>query len=263
MSSQQLQNSIISNQPSKKPKKKAYRFNIAADIALLKEIANIQPFFAAHGQTLKAWTSVAVNLCSSLNLEAETITTVNARARFESIYTTFKKDEMESLRASGTEEEFNEREQLMTDIHSLIEESEFIRLNVKEKKRSDEDKREVNGEILRNAALQRLSSKKKEIEVGETENGSESEDISDKSFSKKIRTRTSSSVLEENSHYLTSDSAMESKLIEIREAELQQQAEKLHLEREKWEMEKQERELHLKQGQQQLELLAKIIDKLK
>ncbi|ETW05096.1 hypothetical protein H310_04124 [Aphanomyces invadans] len=42
------------------------------------------------------------------------------KERFDDLIVAFKEDKLNSLRASGTEEEYNEREQLMQDIVDLM-----------------------------------------------------------------------------------------------------------------------------------------------
>ncbi|DAZ94020.1 TPA: hypothetical protein N0F65_001631 [Lagenidium giganteum] len=42
------------------------------------------------------------------------------KRRFDTLVATFKREELLSLRASGTEEEYSEREQLLTNVVSLV-----------------------------------------------------------------------------------------------------------------------------------------------
>ena len=47
------------------------------------------------------------------------MTARSAKERFKKIYDTFQKDKMASLRKSGTDEQFEKREQLLTDLTEL------------------------------------------------------------------------------------------------------------------------------------------------
>ncbi|RHY27096.1 hypothetical protein DYB32_007054 [Aphanomyces invadans] len=74
----------------------AYRFTIAADAYLLKEVVLVAPFDASYGHT-------------------------TAR-RLDDLLAAFKKATLKALRSSGTEEEYNERDQLLQDIVDLVNE---------------------------------------------------------------------------------------------------------------------------------------------
>ncbi|KAJ3009487.1 UNVERIFIED_CONTAM: hypothetical protein HDU68_002645 [Siphonaria sp. JEL0065] len=130
------------------------------DIALLKEVEQIQPYSAPHGKTAERWEQVTArfnNACAfSDNKEAST---KNCQARFTDLVKKFKQEEMESLRASGTEEEYSEREQLLTDLVDLMKEAEDAKSDKKRKKAADDDLREVNGAKIRDVATKRLKQK--------------------------------------------------------------------------------------------------------
>ncbi|ORY38339.1 hypothetical protein BCR33DRAFT_788923 [Rhizoclosmatium globosum] len=118
---------------------------------------NVEPYKAAHGKTAECWENVATNLNEALSLDGDVCTTEkNAQERFKDLMKKFKADEMEVLRASGTEEEFNEREQLLSDVHAG-----FILAEKKAKKTNYDEKSEVNGAIVRNAAVKCLLEKLK------------------------------------------------------------------------------------------------------
>lgn len=68
-------------------RKKAFRFTAGKDVDLLKEIINIKPFDAPHGQTMERWKSVASNLCVIYGDRA--VTHVTTKARFTDIMDAF------------------------------------------------------------------------------------------------------------------------------------------------------------------------------
>ncbi|KAJ3281412.1 hypothetical protein HDU79_010791, partial [Rhizoclosmatium sp. JEL0117] len=137
--------------------------HVRVDIALLKEVLNVEPYKAAHGKTAECWENVATNLNEALSLDGDVCTTKkNAQERFKDLMKKFKADEMEALRASGTEEEFNEREQLLSDVRDMVcRIRSLFAQKKKAKKTNDNEKSEVNGAIVRNAAVKRLLEKLK------------------------------------------------------------------------------------------------------
>ena len=85
---------------------------------MLKEVLNIRPFAAPHGKAKDCWYQIATNMCSIYGEGA--VSDATCKARYYDIMKAFKKDEMESLQASGTEEEYTEREELLNDIKDLV-----------------------------------------------------------------------------------------------------------------------------------------------
>ncbi|ETV96546.1 hypothetical protein H310_10257 [Aphanomyces invadans] len=132
--------------------------------------------------------------------------TVNAtRKRFDDLMTAFHEITMAALRASGTEEEYEEREQLLQDIHDLNE------------------RRETNGEMIRDAAMSTM--KRKMIEADEV-------DWSEEATRNKKQSRSSSQRLTEAGVVVASLVEMMSKANE----------KKLELEERRYELDKAERE---------------------
>ncbi|ETV91142.1 hypothetical protein H310_14154 [Aphanomyces invadans] len=95
----------------------------------------------------------------------DTLTAVSCRKRFDDFIVAFKEDKLNSLRASGTEEEYNEREQLMQDIVDLMNTSQDRKRSVKEEKTAKFEKRESGGERLRDAAMRAYAAKRKSIDA--------------------------------------------------------------------------------------------------
>ncbi|ETV89983.1 hypothetical protein H310_15181 [Aphanomyces invadans] len=60
---------------------------------------------------------------------------------------------MASLRASETDEEYNERDQLLQELSDMIDSIALKKRAFKEEKSKNEDKRESDGQMLRNAAM--------------------------------------------------------------------------------------------------------------
>ncbi|CAK4812238.1 unnamed protein product, partial [Aphanomyces euteiches] len=86
-------NSLV-NLMSEGKRKDVFRFKASTDVDHLRDVMRIQPFAAEYGQTGRRWEELS--LCM-----------------FEDLVVNFKKEAMNSLRASGTDEEYTEREQLL------------------------------------------------------------------------------------------------------------------------------------------------------
>ncbi|KAG6961440.1 hypothetical protein JG688_00009085 [Phytophthora aleatoria] len=120
-----------------KPKrKKAFRFLPSSDVFLLKEVAVHTPWAAAHGETNMTWTNVA-------NADSKA-----CRRRFTVLLDTFRREEMESLRASGTAEEYREREQLLMGCLELV----MYRRKQKEKKEAAR-REAASNQVVRDAMI--------------------------------------------------------------------------------------------------------------
>ncbi|KAG9397930.1 hypothetical protein AC1031_016348 [Aphanomyces cochlioides] len=99
-------------------RKDVFRFKASTDVDLLREVMRIQPFAAEYGQTGRRWEQLSVCMCEIHGEGA--VTAYSCRRRFEDLVENFKNETMNSLRASGTDEEYTEREQLLQDIVDLV-----------------------------------------------------------------------------------------------------------------------------------------------
>src|SRR5690348_1839681 len=75
-----------------------------------------------------------------------------ARDRVHMLIDKYRAEEMESLRASGAEEEYDERAQLLTDLVAMIDDTAILK--TADVARKEKEKRQ--GEELRQAALEGL-----------------------------------------------------------------------------------------------------------
>ncbi|ETK81055.1 hypothetical protein L915_13413 [Phytophthora nicotianae] len=74
------------------------------------------------------------------------------RRRFYTLMDVFKREELESLRASGAAEDYEEREQLLTDCFELTERHAQQKADKTEKKKRDAERREAaSADIVRSA----------------------------------------------------------------------------------------------------------------
>ncbi|GMF52299.1 unnamed protein product [Phytophthora fragariaefolia] len=88
-------------------RKKAFRFLPSNDVILLKEALKHAPWAAAHGETQSAWVSVTGGVKAAIPT-----CTADARAcrrRFSTLVDVFKREEVESLRASEADKSEKEK----------------------------------------------------------------------------------------------------------------------------------------------------------
>ncbi|ETV92994.1 hypothetical protein H310_12832 [Aphanomyces invadans] len=134
----------------------AFRFKGCTDVELLKEVNHVRPFEAPYGEVRKRWTEVSEHLQRIYG----TGITVNAtRKRFDDLMTAFQEETMAALRASGTEEEYEEREQLLQDNHDLVDTASVKKQACKDEKARQNERRESDGERIRDAAMTTIKRK--------------------------------------------------------------------------------------------------------
>ncbi|KAF4027838.1 hypothetical protein GN244_ATG20519 [Phytophthora infestans] len=83
---------------AQKKRKKAFRFLPSSDVILLKEVIKHTPWAAGHGKTEAAWDKVASGMKAALPLCSADGKA--CRRRFYTLMEVFKREELESLRAS-------------------------------------------------------------------------------------------------------------------------------------------------------------------
>ncbi|ORY38864.1 hypothetical protein BCR33DRAFT_741354 [Rhizoclosmatium globosum] len=221
----------------------------------------VEPFNAGHGTTGEAWERVATNVNTAMGLHNDAdvkATGKNAFERFKELLKKFKADEMESLRDSGTEEEFEEREQLLSDLRDL-------RVEKKAKKSKEEERRETNGAAIREAAVKLMSDKNKTPKKTDNGLGNEENDPPSSSTRAPSAAKTAASLastLKEMSEAFHESNAKDSNDAvanrELKERELNLQDRKLALEEARLELERKRQE---QQDKLMNALLTKILKK--
>ncbi|KAI8833071.1 hypothetical protein BJ741DRAFT_579763 [Chytriomyces cf. hyalinus JEL632] len=94
-------------------RKKKIHFSAGMDIDLLKEVVNEEPFAASHGAVTGAWATVASNLNTVWDLDhsAAGVTGPMYQKRFKALMDVFCKEELDALKASGTDKKYGQREE--------------------------------------------------------------------------------------------------------------------------------------------------------
>jgi hypothetical protein len=99
-------------------RKKQFRFNEAAEVALLKQVLASAPWEASHGNSQRNWDEVAVSLRSA-GLE------VNGRRvkiKLESLVNTWRMQCAKEERQSGVAVAYSEKEIMLEDIRTQLDE---------------------------------------------------------------------------------------------------------------------------------------------
>ncbi|KAI8827921.1 hypothetical protein BJ741DRAFT_444505 [Chytriomyces cf. hyalinus JEL632] len=94
-------------------RKKKIHFSAGMDIDLLKEVVNEEPFAASHGAVTGAWATVASNLNTVWGSGPLCcrVTGPMYQKRFKALMDVFCKEELDALKASGTDKKSGQREE--------------------------------------------------------------------------------------------------------------------------------------------------------
>ncbi|XP_023221109.1 uncharacterized protein LOC111622884 [Centruroides sculpturatus] len=118
------------------------RFSCHHDILLLREVVAINPY--AYENPKDAWKNIAENLRTFYTVDSR-----RCRERTSLLLQYYEKNNQASLRRSGTEEEFTERNQLLQEIKELKYEAQIT----SEKSQPQA----IAGQQVRDAAMTSLS----------------------------------------------------------------------------------------------------------
>lgn len=101
-----------------KPAKRYYKFSAKAKIALCLEVLNYFPYDKPMGAVTKAWEDVT-NAFRAAEPRARqmNVSKKSVKKQMDVMLKAFEIKDYESLRVSGVEEEYDELQQLLTDIY--------------------------------------------------------------------------------------------------------------------------------------------------
>lgn len=158
---------ILSCRISKRTK---FRWKSTHDISLLTEIISVEPYRWKHGSRERgeAFRKVSENLKLIPNSTfPDSLNQRGVRTRFFELLDSFKKQETKEGKASGIDAEFDEKTQLLTDIHSRMTDFENGFVEEIEFKQQKKDKEKANAEEMRRKACEKLgeTSKRNELDT--------------------------------------------------------------------------------------------------
>lgn len=140
-----------------------FNFRPEHDLLLLEETIKVKPFAQPHGKTKEAWLAIARTL-NSLESPKFNIDPTRAYKRiYETLLPKFQAQEMESLKASGTEEEYTRRDQLLQELVDLIESHKELKAQAAKTKADTGAKAVTLEHALRKVAEERRREKSGDI----------------------------------------------------------------------------------------------------
>ncbi|GMF51004.1 unnamed protein product [Phytophthora fragariaefolia] len=225
---------------AKSKRKKTFCFLPSSDVLLLKEALKHTPWAAEHGDTQAAWYRVAIGLRGALPMC--TADGKACRRRFSTLLDAFRREELQSLRASGTAEDYEEREQLLTGIISLK------KVDKTEKEKRDAELHEAaSAEVVRDATagLRRPRSS----------------DSSSESPSPSAPKRSKQTSTEMIADYLQAKEAARSNRREERQKQLHLEARRLDLEVQRLQQDRERGERFMEMMSAQMSMMAKLSPK--
>ena len=127
----------------------------------MTEVENIFPYGAPHKREEAAWYEVSRNFYQTLepNRLSNKPNKDTIKRRVNDLLAKWRKEELESLRKSGTDEDYEEKEQILTDLTERIDNLQMEKEEDKEKKAVEQEKNVEESQFIINAAI----SKKKEL----------------------------------------------------------------------------------------------------
>ncbi|XP_013389278.1 uncharacterized protein LOC106157998 isoform X1 [Lingula anatina] len=159
-------------QPAARGKNSTYasqqkRFTPKDDLMLLREVITLNPFAGGRAKWEEVVTNLNVCSHSSFNIKS-------CQARVRTLKLAFQEKTMQSLKASGTDEELTERESLLQELLYLLEENAATENSEKEKKKREEKENVDKGLKVREAAMLSQRRKPEPADVEETQQPSTS-----------------------------------------------------------------------------------------
>ncbi|ETV90283.1 hypothetical protein H310_14898 [Aphanomyces invadans] len=124
------------------------------------------------------------------SIHGESISAKGCRKRCDDLHSAFQQDSVASLRASRTDEQYAERDQLLQDLADMIEAEQCKRRANKDDKSKKEDRREMDGHAICDAAAEGL--KRKTVE--DSTDDADDEGAKKTQLKKELRSSTSTSV---------------------------------------------------------------------
>jgi hypothetical protein len=222
---------LLSKEDKNRARKHQFRFNEESEIALLKQASARAPWEAPHGRTQTAWEEVADNLRSSgLIIDGR-----RAKLKFESLLKTWRGTCAKEERQSGVDVVYSEREILLEDVRTQVDEWMAHGKHAAEIARKAQVKAQKDGKDIRVASMSALKRSR-----DETENEGGDDEIRRSSTSAR-RQRCSGSFEHDFAELKDSYVQRKETNLSLRERELVVQEKKVEIEEKRVEMEMKDR----------------------
>jgi hypothetical protein len=248
-----LEFSDLSETPIKK-----FHFLPKHDVWLLRQAVADQPFFAPRGRAVDAWDALAKTLRDKNNLAIEGR---SVRERFSLLVAKYKKDEMASLRKSGTEEHYGEREQLLREVLDVMNEASVDAAQAKEKKEASI----ALGKKLRESAMLTLKNKRNNVDSDSPTTADPSDGVDSQHDSKvatKGRKLTLASIFQDRSKLLCAQQETDRIRADNETKRLKLDEDRLQFEEKKFDFERARLEADVASRRAQDQLILALVKKI-
>ncbi|KAG9401076.1 hypothetical protein AC1031_009835 [Aphanomyces cochlioides] len=203
-------------------KEKRRNWTEAEDLILLRQVL-LRPFQARHGDVMALWDRIAETLCDEESFQ-RLVDGKKLQSRFNHLIDKHRKFDKQALRLSGVEEEESETSMILDDLIQLVDDAKIENANDKKEKKLEEKKAEAAGQIIRDETMKTCKKRKS--------------DANDET-----RGNPNLALIELMKAEYMSEMEFRQKKMDIKRAQLEQEAEKRRLEREE---RQKDRELQLK-----------------
>ncbi|OWZ11993.1 hypothetical protein PHMEG_00014917 [Phytophthora megakarya] len=213
------------------------RFGENEDYLLAVQVNANLPFKALHGGIRKAWQKVADKLNDNANFRMRSIKGTTAQARFDALLQKHREWEKTSKGLSGIPEEHTQMIKVMTNLERLVNDHKATKDKVAAEAASVERSKVQAGDVVREAAVSRISLGKRNADDEDDQDGSSTSANASKRRGLRKNNVVSSmfaSLSEERSKAMGD-------LIQLQQDQLKQRQAELEFEREHREKEREER----------------------
>ncbi|KAE9333419.1 hypothetical protein PF008_g14458, partial [Phytophthora fragariae] len=135
---------------------KRRNFSEGDDLLLLKQAVAVKPYKEKHGKVVAQWEGVAASLVSSAEFSRANLGGKTAQNRFNLLVDSARKKMKVAKRASGVEEAYTEKDQLLDDIIAEINDFQHAKTLAKDVAATKALANEKAGEVVRQLAVERL-----------------------------------------------------------------------------------------------------------
>ncbi|XXQ38734.1 Uncharacterized protein PBTT_09211 [Plasmodiophora brassicae] len=131
------------------------RFSAWHDVLLLRAANDIKPWEATYGKVMAVWELIAARLANTIGFGLKK-DGASLKKRFELIVGQFRKDDQESLKKFGVEEEFAARQELLADIVTRMDDHLTMAAAAKAELTGKKEAVQASGAIMREFAMREL-----------------------------------------------------------------------------------------------------------
>ncbi|OQR85687.1 hypothetical protein ACHHYP_11545 [Achlya hypogyna] len=117
----------------------------AEDIALLRQVHAGRPFAAPFGKVMQAWDAMATILTACDQVARPDLDDKKAQHRFTLLLAKHSARNKDAAAASGVSEDYGEREILLDDLSSAVEDLKDVKIKEKNERTDEAQRQEANG----------------------------------------------------------------------------------------------------------------------